>query len=886
MMQDTSYETALAIIGMSGRFPGANTVQQFWRNVAGGVKSIRFFRQEELEATGVDPALLKHPNYVKAGAVLEGIEQFDAAFFGFTPREAATMDPQHRLFLECAWEALENAAYDPQSYRGLIGVFGGAAFCTYYVNNLFSNPTFVDVVGPLQVGGENEDGSAGPSYQVDNDHVSLSVSTGNQNDSLASTVSYRLNLKGPSFTVQTFCSTSLVATHLACQSLLNYECDLALAGGSAISVPHLSGYVYKEGGIVSPDGQCRTFDAHAQGSVLGNGVGVVALKRLAEALQDGDHIYAIIRGSAVNNDGSLRVSYTAPGLVGQAAVQKAFGLHTHKKQFCAIGSVKPNVGHLDRASGVTGLIKTALALYHQQLPPSLNFERAHEEVDLDNSPFYVNTRLQEWPANGTPRRAGVSSFGLGGTNAHVVLQEAPEREASPAGRGWHLLLLSARTQSALAQASANLAAHLQAHPELNLADVAYTLQVGRSAFNHRQVVVCREREETISVLQSAAATQVWRSHQTQRERPVAFLFPGVGESYVGLTQQVYAQEPIFRETVDRCCSLLNATLRWDLRKVLLPDGAQANANHHTGTTNQKLDLRALLGRHEQSRAAAGISPVAPVGQQAPAGGESQQTAVAQPALFVLEYALAQLLMQWGIRPQAMLGYSLGEYVAACQAGVLSLEDALMLVARRAQLIAQLPQGAMLAVALSEEAIRPYLTEQVCLAAVTGPGTCVLAGPVEAIEQMEARLDEQEIVFRRVPTAHAFHSWMLEPLREAVSELAREVTLNAPQIPYISNVTGTWITAEQATDPAYWAEHMCQTVRFAQGVEHLLEKNEPVLVEVGPGQSLSALVKQHPACGQQRFSLVVPTLPSVYERQSEQACLLTSFGNLCLEGVTT
>src|SRR6266699_6710407 len=320
ILQDTSYETAIAIIGMSGRFPGAENVQTFWHNVEAGVKSIRFFSEEELVAAGVDPSLLQHPNYVKAGAVLEGVEQFDAAFFGFTPREAAIADPQHRLFLECAWEALEDAAYDPGTYKGLVGVFGGSAFCTYYVNNLLSNPTFMDIVGPLQVGGESDDNSLTRSYTVDNDHVSLAVSTGNQNDSLASTVSYKLNLKGPSFTVQTFCSSSLVAVHLACQSLLNYECDLALAGGVAIAVPHLSGYIYKEGGIVSPDGACRTFDARAQGSVLGNGVGVVTLKRLAEALQDGDHIYAIIRGSAVNNDGSLRVSYTAPGLEGQAAV--------------------------------------------------------------------------------------------------------------------------------------------------------------------------------------------------------------------------------------------------------------------------------------------------------------------------------------------------------------------------------------------------------------------------------------------------------------------------------------------------------------------------------------------------------------------------------------
>src|SRR6266566_4814698 len=443
---DAAYETAIAIIGMSGRFPGAQTVDAFWQNVAAGVKSIRFFTMEELAAVGVDPALLQHPNYVKAGAVLEGFERFDAAFFGFAPREAELMDPQHRLFLECAWEALEDAAYDPQTYKGLIGAFGGTGFC----------------------------------------------------------------------------SSSLVATHLACQSLLNYECDLAIAGGAAIAVPHTTGYLYQEGGIVSPDGECRTFDAQAQGSIMGNGVGVVTLKRLAEALEDEDHIYAVIRGSAINNDGSMRVSYTAPGLDGQseviaealghagvaaesisyieahgtatrlgdavelAAMKKAFGLRTQQQGFCAIGSVKPNVGHLDRASGVTGLIKTALALGHKQVPPSLNFERANEEVDLENSPFYVNRELRAWESHGTPRRAGVSSFGLGGTNAHVVLEEGPEREPSSASRPWHLLLLSARSEMALQATSSDLVTHLKKHPELNLSDIAYTLQVGRSAFNHRQ----------------------------------------------------------------------------------------------------------------------------------------------------------------------------------------------------------------------------------------------------------------------------------------------------------------------------------------------------------------------------------------------------------------
>src|SRR5436305_10162248 len=565
---DAAYETAIAIIGMSGRFPGAQTVEAFWQNVAAGVKSVRFCSMEELTAAGVDSTLLQHPNYVKAGAVLEGFEQFDAAFFGFAPREAELIDPQHRLFLECAWEALEDAAYDPQTYKGLIGAFGGTGFSSYLMYNLYLNPEIMDWVDPFQ------------------------ASVVNDKDSLASTVSYKLNLKGPSFTVQTFCSTSLVAVHLACQSLLNYECDLALAGGSAISVPHVTGYVYKEGGIVSPDGECRTFDAQAQGSIMGNGVGVVTLKRLAEALEDEDHIYAVIRGSAINNDGSMRVSYTAPGLDGQseviaealghagvaaesisyieahgtatklgdavelAAMKKAFGLQTNKRQFCAIGSVKPNVGHLDRASGVTGLIKTALALQHQQLPPSLNFEHANAEVGLEDSPFYVNTQLRAWESQGAPRRAGVSSFGLGGTNAHVVLEEAPERAPSSPSRPWQLLLLSARSETALEHATDHLRRSLHEQEEYHLADVAYTLQVGRSAFNHRQVVVCRDRAEAIKALQTGASRQVLRSYQTQRERPVAFLFPGGGEQYRARAQELYKQEPASRAVGAQCRDVL------------------------------------------------------------------------------------------------------------------------------------------------------------------------------------------------------------------------------------------------------------------------------------------------------------------------------------------
>ncbi len=886
-VHDSSYDSAIALIGMSGRFPGAPTIETFWQNIAAGVTSIRVLTDEELLAAGVNPTLLAQPNYVKAGAPLEDITRFDAAFFGYTPREAEIMDPQHRLFLECAWEALEQAGYDPSSYRGLIGVFAGSAFSSYLFNNLYPHGDLLESIGQLQ------------------------IDAGNDRDSLASMVSYKLNLKGPGVSVQTFCSTSLVAVHLACQSLLNYESDIALAGGVSLLLPHGQGYVYEEGGILSPDGQCRAFDRQAQGSVVGSGSGVVVLKRLREALEDGDEIVAVLRGSAINNDGSLRVSYTAPGVDGQAnvilgalsyagvsaesisyieahgtgtklgdavelaAMRKAFAAHTQRQQFCAIGSVKPNVGHLDRASGVTGLIKASLALKHKQLPPSVHFVEATQESELAESPFYVNTRLQEWLHGPEPRRAGVSSFGLGGTNAHVVLEEAPEREPSSPSRQWQLLLLSARTEAALQAATSNLADHLQAHPDLKLADAAYTLQIGRSTFAHRRVLVCREREDALAALQNVDPKRVFSTHQEHRDRPVAFMFPGVGEHYVGLSRELYEQEPVFREAIDHCCTILEPYLGRNLWEVLYEDDPHVTTSHasaRNGRTGQTgLDMRALLGRN--GTASVQASPLERL----------KQTALAQPAVFVIEYALAQLLMQWGIRPQAVIGYSLGEYVAACLAGVISLEDALRLVACRAQLIQATEPGAMIAVALSEKTVQPYLDEQICLAAMNGPSTCVLSGPVEAIALLEEQLSELGIIVRQVETTHAFHSSMLEQLMEPLTALVRGITLHPPQIPYISNVTGTWITDEQAVDPHYWARHMCQTVRFADGIRQLLQDTNHVLLEVGPGQSLSAFAKQHPDCTVERLPVIVSTLPTVYERQSDLATVLNALGKLWLAG---
>ncbi len=847
----------IAIIGMAGRFPGARNLDEFWQNLRDGVESITFFTDEEAIAAGVDPALVKNPHYVKANGVLEDVDLFDAAFFGFNPREAEIMDPQHRLFLECAWEALENAGYDPETFDGLIGVYAGASLSTYLLFHLLPNRELVE--------------------SLHSDQLAI----GNGRDYLPTRVSYKLNLRGPSVNVQTACSTSLVAVHLACQALLNYECDIALAGGVSVDVPQKRGYLYLEGGISSPDGHCRAFDARAQGTVGGNGVGIVVLKRLEDALADGDTIHAVIKGSAINNDGSLKVGYTAPSVEGQAeviataqalagvdpetityieahgtgtalgdpieiaALTQVFRAGTQARGFCAIGSVKTNIGHLDAAAGVAGLIKTVLALKHRMIPPSLNFERPNPQIDFEHSPFYVNTRLRAWepPAEGIPRRAGVSSFGIGGTNAHVIVEEAPPAEPSGPSRPWQLLLLSARTDSALEAATANLARHLKEHPDLNLADVAYTLQVGRHAFDYRRMVVCRDREEAVSALEGLDPRQVRTAFCEPGERPIAFMFTGQGAQYPNMAQELYRVEPTFREQVDRCADLLRPHLGFDLRDLLYPDDG------------------ALDEAAERLR----------------------QTAITQPALFVIEYALAHLWMEWGIRPQAMIGHSIGEYVAACLAGVFSLEDALALVAARGQMMQSLPGGAMLSLPLSEEEVRPLLNEALSLAVINAPNLCVVSGPTEAIEALESRLAEQKVAYRRLHTSHAFHSPMMEPILERFARRVAQVDLRPPQIPFLSNVTGTWITPEEATDPHYWARHLRQTVRFADGVGELLKEPARILLEVGPGRTLSTLVRRHPDWTPDR--VVLPSLRHPKDRESDVAFLLSTLGRLWLAGVS-
>ncbi|MFG6101406.1 beta-ketoacyl synthase N-terminal-like domain-containing protein [Leptothoe sp. EHU-05/26/07-4] len=843
---------SVAIIGMVGRFPGAKNIDEFWQNLHDGVESIAFFTDEELVAEGIDSAELKNPNYVKAASVLSDTELFDASFFGFTPHEAEITDPQHRFFLESAWQALENAGYDSQTYQGRIGIYAGAGFSGYLLQNLNSSSETSDF----------------------SDIYRLLI--GNDKDFVSTRVSFQLNLTGPSVNVNTACSTSLVAVQMGCQSLLSYQSDMVLAGGVSIHSPQKAGYLYQEGMILSPDGHCRAFDAQAQGTVGGSGVGIVVLKRLEDALTDCDYIHAVIKGSAINNDGSSKVGYTAPSVDGQAAVileaqalagidpetvtyvethgtgtplgdpieiaalRQAYSASTQKQGFCAIGSVKTNVGHLDSAAGVTGLIKTVLALKHQLIPPSLNFETPNPEIDFANSPFYVNTELSSWETNGTPRRAGVSSFGIGGTNAHVVLEEAPAIEASGPSRPFQLLLLSAKTSSALETATTNLSQFLQG--EMPLADVAYTLSLGRRAFPYRRAVICQDIEQAQSALNRLAPDQVWTQFEEPRERPIVFMFSGQGAQYVNMAQELYQHEATFREHVDFCCEHLKAHMGLDLRQVLYPCDEE------------------LLSATEQL----------------------QQTAITQSALFVVEYALAQLWMSWGVHPHALIGHSIGEYVAATVSGVMSLEDALALVSARGKLMQGLPSGSMLSVPLSEQEVSGLLGPSVSLAAINGPSACVISGPTAAIEALQNQLATQGIETRRLRTSHAFHSEMMEPILETFEQQFRGVRLKAPNIPYLSNVTGTWITAQEATSASYWVSHLRQTVRWASGVAELMKEPAQILLEVGPGRTLTTLAKRHPAKASEQ--LVLSSIRHPQEVGSDVAFLLKGLGQLWLSGV--
>jgi amino acid adenylation domain-containing protein len=870
--QDENFEGAddlprIAIVGMACRVPGANDPESFWRNVRAGETATHRYDEAELEAAGVDPALFEDPDWVPIGAALADVEGFDAGFFGFSPRDAAIMDPQHRHFLEVCWEALEDAGHTPESFGGPIGVFAGSGHNAYMPYNLLTNPELIDSVGFFLV-----------------------RHTGNDKDFLATRASYCFGLTGPSLNIQTACSTSLVAAHSACQSLLNGECDLALAGGVTIELRARYGYRYEEGEILSPDGTCRAFDAKSQGTFFGSGAGMVCLRRLEDAIADGDRIHAVILGSAINNDGAQKAGYLAPSVEGQsaaiaealqladidpatigfieahgtgtpvgdpievAALTNAFRQHTDEVSCTTIGSAKSNIGHLDTAAGVAGLIKAVKCLQHGEKPPTVNFETPNPTIAFEGSPFVASGELQDWPEADQPRRAAVNSLGVGGTNAFMILEQAPPRdedaEHAPAEqperppREYQLLPLSANSAGALDGNTERLAEQLRAvapSDSAALADVAFSLATTRKAFDARRFVVCKPGEDVPALLAGDVPGRLL-SGQAVSGRPVAFLFPGGGAQYATMARDLYDSEPVFREELDRCIAIVSSKVDYDLEALLFP-APEAIA-----------DADAELRRGSRTL----------------------------PALFSVEYALAKLWISWGITPGAMLGHSMGEYTAACLAGVFSVEDGLAMVLLRGQLFEQVEAGAMLSIPLPAEEVEPLLGDQLCFAAINGPTLCVASGPVAAIERLAATLAEREIDTRRIKIEVAAHSHMLDPILPRFAELTHTIKFSAPELPFLSNVSGDWISAEEAQDPDYWVRHLRQTVQFSQNLEKLLEDDKRVLLEVAPGRTLTTLGRAHPAAGLGRP--VFSSLRHPREEVSDVAFLLDVLGKLWMAGV--
>lgn len=841
---------AIAIVGMAGRFPGAHGLDDFWCKIRDGVESLETFSDADLERAGVAEHSRSNRNYVRKGTVLEGADQFDASFFGYSPREAQMIDPQQRIFLECAWEALEHAGFAPEGIgQKSVGVYGGASINSYLLTQILRNPVLAEAVGGYQ------------------------LMLGNDKDFLCTRVSYKLDLRGPSLTIQTACSTSLVAVAVACRALYHGECDLALAGGVSIMFPQRTGYMFEEGMIFSPDGHCRPFDIDARGTRGGAGAGIVVLKRLKDALADRDTIHAVIRGAAINNDGAGKVGYTAPSIDGQveaiataqalagidprtisyieahgtgtqlgdpieiAALTKVFRAKTPDIGFCRIGSLKANIGHLDAAAGVAGLIKTVLALKHGVIPPLVNFRTPNPQLDLDRSPFAANSQRCPWSCDGAPRRAGVSSFGIGGTNAHVVLEEAPAILPRAPTSGARVLVLSAKTAAALDETTHNLADFLDRNRVLSLSDVEWTLQVGRQAFAHRRAVVINSEAQAIELLRQVDRSPVVTAQHEGGERSVAFLFSGQGAQYAGMGAGLYEAHSVFREALDKCAELLEPWLHLDIRKLILAKSSDGAIN---------------------------------------------ETRFAQPALFAVEYALACLWSSWGVTPKVMLGHSIGEYTAAHLAGVMSLEDALAVVAARGRLMQELPSGSMAAVHCAPEKLRSWIGEDVEVAAINAPELCTVSGSAPAVAELLKRLEANNIEFRPLHTSHAFHSSMMEPALEPFTDVVRHIELKPPRIPYVSNVTGTWITTEQATSPTYYAAHLRRAVQFEAGIRTIAGDPTILFLEVGPGGALASLARF--TVGKQRAKHVISSLSHPHESRADDASVLDAVGRLWVAGV--
>ena len=850
---NSSETDGVAVVGMVGRFPGAASLEELWRNLCGGVESITRFSLDEL-GPGIDDETKSDPDYVPARGILADADKFDAQFFGIGPLEARLMDPQQRVFLELAWAALENAGHSPSSFPGLIGVYAGVGDNHYFTNNVLCHPNLIKTVGRMIVG------------------------YGNEKDYIATRVSYALNLTGPAVSANTGCSTSLLAVDLAFKALLDFECDMALAGGVDIFVPQRSGQLYQEGGTFTKDGHCRPFDASATGTMFCDGAGIVVLRRLQDALASGDRIYAVIRGSAKNNDGANKVSFLAPSVEGQArvillaqaqanvdpatisyieahgtatplgdpieitALTKAFAAKTDKKQFCYIGSIKGNIGHPTIASGVAGLIKASLALHHERIPGTLHYREPNPRIDFANSPFKVVAETMDWPRGATPRRAGVSSFGFGGTNVHVVLEEAPPSEPSGPSRRGQLLLFSAKKPAALERLRASFTDYFNT-VDSSLADVAYTLQVGRIHHAERQFVVCESAAEAAGHLGGEAGPRTGKRRTRRLDPEVVFMFPGQGAQHVNMGRSLYQDEPVFRNSVDRCCEILRGPLQRDLRDILYPPAAE----HEAAATDSLNNTR-----------------------------------YTQPALFVIEYSLAQIWISLGVKPSATVGHSIGEFVSACLGGVFTLEDALRLVALRGRLMSELPPGRMLSVGCAAQLMEARLPPDIQLAASNGPKLCVVAGPAEALDAFGEQLEREGVRTKMLRTSHAFHSKMMEPIVAPFEAAVRQTRLAKPTIPFVSTCTGDWITDDLATSPEYWGRHLRMPVRFSDAVTKLL-RDDRTFLEVGPRDVLTTLARQHAAMEQR--TRIVSSLGGDPESGSEWSRFLCAIGELWLNGNT-